>query len=138
MELDDLASSWDVEYVVGVRWPIPFTLMFFILQSCCDWYGPLCWRCYVFYLQLTWPYWHYFMQYDEHGLIGTTWINVAIYVVYYVNQYIFYLHVKSYVCSSTYVALSDHVRLWLWHYEYSIRVKSWLFLLEFASLYGVS
>ena len=49
-----------------------------------------------------------------------------------------YLHVKSYVCSSTYVSLSDHVRQWLWHYDYSVRVKSWLFLLGFVSLCGVN
>ena len=45
------------------------------------------------------------------ALLTTTLSNVAIFLVEYVNHKIIYLYVKSYMCSSTYVALSDHVRL---------------------------
>ena len=45
----------------------------------------LWWRCYVIYLQLTWPCRRYFMQYDDHGLVCTTWSNVDFYVIYYVK-----------------------------------------------------
>ena len=48
------------------------------------------------------------------ALLETAWINVDICVFDYVKHDIIYLHVKSYVCSSTSVALSDDVRLWLW------------------------
>ena len=63
----------------------------------------LWWRCYVFYLQLTWPCRRYFMQYDDPGLVGTTWSNVDICVFYYVKYYGIYLHVKQ--CESICVLL---------------------------------
>ena len=41
----------------------------------------LWWRCYVLYLQLAWPCRRYFMQYDNHGLVVTTWITMIFCIV---------------------------------------------------------
>ena len=49
----------------------------------------------VLYLQLMWPCRHYFMQYDNHGLVGTTSSNVYICVFDYVNYDDIYLHFKQ-------------------------------------------
>ena len=71
-------------------------------------------------------FWCYFMQYDDHGHIGTTWCNVDIYVVDYVKND----HINIYAHNvKVWWILGDHVRLWLCAYICSLRVDAWLFLL---------
>ena len=50
------------------------------------------------------------MQYDDHGLVGTTWINMAICVVAYVKYDNSYLYASN---VEVWCIVGDHVRLWL-------------------------
>ena len=135
--------------VLGMYWWYA-ALIFFIL---CYLYSNyvvigkvhLRWQCYVLYLKLMWPCRRYFLYYDDHGLVVTTWGIMMICVVYlfevwsYISicevmwKYVFFLYMwgdyvdydSVLICVFLYVDerffLLDYIEfLWLcwWWYSY--------------------
>ena len=122
------------------------------------WYAALFYIFYLFYISIIlWLVWTSYgggvtcFTCNWYGLVDviisimiimalsvTTWSNVVIFVLDYVKYENIYIHVKQ--CENIFGVfywcyLGDHVRLWLWLSIYSLRVLSWLLLLDYMSLW---
>ena len=80
-----MISNWMIyplNRIAKMKWGyaslIPFYFMIIRLWLCFYRYGPLM---VAVLCDLMWPYRCYFMQYDYHGLDGTTWSNMMLCIV---------------------------------------------------------